>query len=66
MTDGTDCAVTAYVSGRVQGVCFRAFSREQALAAGLCGWANNLPDGRVEVRLQGPRQAVDTVLAALH
>lgn len=50
------------VSGRVQGVFFRASAREQALARGLTGWARNLPNGSVEVVACG----VDTELKALH
>jgi acylphosphatase len=41
------------VSGNVQGVCFRASTAQQALRLGLTGWANNLPDGRVEVLAVG-------------
>ena len=37
------------VAGKVQGVWFRAGTREQALRLGLAGYARNLPDGRVEV-----------------
>jgi len=37
------------VAGRVQGVFFRAAAREQAQRLGLTGYAQNLPDGRVEV-----------------
>jgi acylphosphatase len=37
------------VSGRVQGVFFRASAREEALRLGLTGHARNLPDGTVEV-----------------
>ncbi|MBF8269319.1 MAG: acylphosphatase [Gammaproteobacteria bacterium] len=36
------------VSGRVQGVCFRMHTRQQALQHDLTGWVRNLPDGCVE------------------
>ena len=47
-----------YVSGRVQGVNYRASARRRALAAGITGHARNLADGRVEVLACGPAQAV--------
>ena len=46
------------VSGRVQGVFFRAHTRDKALSFGLSGHAINLPDGRVEVLVSGPEAAV--------
>lgn len=46
------------VSGRVQGVFFRASTRAQAERLGLSGYARNLPDGRVEVLAQGAPQAL--------
>lgn len=49
------------VGGRVQGVCFRAGTREQALALGLTGHAKNLPDGRVEVLAAGEAAALDAL-----
>jgi acylphosphatase len=45
-----------FVSGRVQGVCFRMATREQAMLQGITGWARNLPDGRVEVMASGDDQ----------
>jgi acylphosphatase len=57
--------VVAVVSGHVQGVGYRWFVRELASAAGLAGSARNLPDGRVEVVLEGSDDAVSSVLAAL-
>jgi acylphosphatase len=47
------------VSGHVQGVFFRASTRTEALRLNLVGYANNLPDGRVEVFAQGSNHAVD-------
>jgi acylphosphatase len=55
----------AVVSGQVQGVGYRWFVRELAAAAGLAGSARNLPDGRVEVVLEGPEDVVRRVLAEL-
>ena len=57
--------VIALVSGSVQGVGYRWFVRGRADAAGLAGSATNLPDGRVEVVLEGPDAAVAAVLAEL-
>jgi acylphosphatase len=57
--------VVAVVSGHVQGVGYRYFVRGLASAAGLAGSAKNLPDGRVEVVLEGPADAVSAVVAAL-
>jgi acylphosphatase len=47
----------AMVDGRVQGVGFRYETRRVARALGLAGSATNLPDGRVRVEAQGPREA---------
>jgi len=41
------------ISGRVQGVFFRAHTRDEARRLGLKGWVRNMPDGRVEVLAQG-------------
>jgi acylphosphatase len=49
------------VSGRVQGVWFRASTRDQARALGVTGHAINLPDGDVEVIACGDAAAVDAV-----
>ncbi|WP_209425052.1 acylphosphatase [Pararhodobacter sp. SW119] len=54
------------VTGRVQGVSFRAWTQEQALARGVSGWVRNRPDGSVEAMLAGPDEAVAALIAALH
>lgn len=55
----------ALVSGRVQGVGFRWWTRARALELGLAGHAKNLDDGRVEVDAEGPSDRVDALVAAL-
>lgn len=52
-------AARFFVSGKVQGVWFRASTREQAQALGLRGYANNLADGRVEVLAAGDAAAIE-------
>ena len=52
--------VRCVVSGRVQGVWFRASTREQALRLGIAGHAVNLPDGRVEVLACGDSRRLET------
>lgn len=49
------------VSGRVQGVFYRASTREQAVRLGLAGYAKNLTDGRVEVVVCGELDALDAL-----
>ena len=53
------------VSGKVQGVFFRASARDRANALGLRGFAKNLPDGRVEVLAAGSDAAIDELAAWL-
>jgi acylphosphatase len=50
-----------WVSGRVQGVFFRASARAEALRLGVRGYARNLPDGRVEVLAIGEAAALATL-----
>lgn len=58
-------AVRYIVSGRVQGVFFRASTRDQARSLGLHGWVRNLPDGRVEVVASGDDAALSSLAAWL-
>jgi acylphosphatase len=50
------------VRGRVQGVGFRWFVREHAQALRLAGWVRNLPDGMVELEVEGPAERVAELL----
>ena len=59
-------ARTFRVTGRVQGVAFRAWTRATATALGLSGWVRNEPDGSVTGHLEGPRAAVDGMITQLH
>lgn len=51
-----------YVSGRVQGVFYRASTRQRAQELGCRGYARNLPDGRVEVLAVGEPAAVHALI----
>lgn len=53
------------VAGRVQGVGFRWFVREQARRLQLSGWVRNLPSGEVELLAEGPRDALDALAKAV-
>jgi len=50
------------ITGRVQGVFFRARTQEAAQAKGVCGWVRNSSDGSVEALLEGEEQAVVEVV----
>ena len=55
-----------FVSGRVQGVYFREYTRRQAQRVGVTGWVRNLWDGRVEAVFEGPRSAVEHMVRWCH
>lgn len=65
--DAADANVrlTAFVHGHVQQVGFRWWTRGQALELGLAGAATNMPDGRVCVTAEGPRQACEELARRL-
>jgi acylphosphatase len=51
------------ISGMVQGVSFRAYTRATARQTGVCGWVRNLRDGRVEAVIEGEADQVNAVVA---
>ncbi len=58
--------VHVLIEGRVQGVFFRAATRDEARARGLAGWVRNLADGRVEAIFEGDRPVLDNMLVWCH
>ncbi|MDQ7032851.1 MAG: acylphosphatase [Desulfonauticus sp.] len=50
--------IECIVSGKVQGVCFRAWTADQAKNLDVKGWVRNLEDGKVEVLAQGEEDAL--------
>jgi acylphosphatase len=56
-------AVEVRITGRVQGVSFRAYAAHEAVRLELVGWVRNEPDGSVAAHLEGPDDAVDEMIA---
>ena len=54
--------IHVFVTGRVQGVSFRFYTRKKAMQLGLQGWVRNLPDGRVEVIAEGHEERLEQLL----
>jgi acylphosphatase len=50
------------VVGRVQGVCFRDYTRSEARRLGVTGWVRNLPTGDVEVLAEGPEEMLNDLV----
>lgn len=61
MTSASRICKRCHVSGRVQGVFYRATAVSKARELGVDGYACNLPDGRVEVLACGAADAVDAM-----
>jgi acylphosphatase len=55
--------VHVLVSGRVQGVAFRAYTVDEARRLGVHGWVRNRPDGRVELTAEGERKRLEDLVA---
>lgn len=55
-----------YVSGRVQGVFFRATTRDESRKRGVTGWVKNLSDGRVEAVFEGEEDDVQEMVDFCH
>ena len=58
----TQKRVQVVITGRVQGVGYRASCQRQAAALGLTGWVSNRWDGAVEAQFEGESAAVDAML----
>ncbi|MDO9529203.1 MAG: acylphosphatase [Syntrophales bacterium] len=54
--------VHVFVTGRVQGVFFRAETKSKADSLNLTGWVRNVPDGRVDTVFEGEKGNVDTMI----
>jgi acylphosphatase len=54
--------VHVFISGKVQGVFFRVWTFRYAQKLKLAGWVRNLPDGRVEILVEGSRRKIDKFL----
>jgi acylphosphatase len=54
-----------HYSGRVQGVGFRYTARNIAMRFNVTGYVRNLPDGRVELVMEGPREEIEQMIAAI-
>lgn len=60
----SDRSILVRISGRVQGVGYRDWTRHKASGLGLSGWVRNLPTGEVEAVFAGPAETVESMLAA--
>ena len=58
--------LTATVTGRVQGVYFRAYTQQQAQKLGLTGWVANRADGSVKVVAEGEARVLQQLVQWLH
>ena len=62
----TETRAHVFVSGKVQGVFYRANTRDRAAELGVDGWVRNLDDGRVEAVFEGPEDVVEEMVEWCH
>jgi len=66
METDTKERLSVRITGRVQGVGFRNFTRMRARQLGVTGWVRNEQDGSVRLEAEGPRGALEDLLEAVH
>ena len=66
MSENRTVRVHVFVSGRVQGVYYRATTQETARENSVSGWVKNLDDGRVEAVFEGNKDAVESMIEWCH
>ena len=67
MAEASDrIGVEVRITGRVQGVCFRDWTRGEAERRGIAGWVRNEPDGSVRALFVGPREEISAMLERCH
>lgn len=66
MIDQSTRRTHVWITGRVQGVFFRAWVMDNARRLGVNGWVRNLFDGRVEAVFEGPSSSVDHMVVLCH
>jgi acylphosphatase len=59
-------SIRVQISGRVQGVSYRAYTRRKALELGLKGFVENRPDGTVYLEAEGPADQIDALIEWCH
>lgn len=62
--NGENTCLHIRITGRVQGVAYRAWAQEEAAALGLSGWVRNSRNGDVEAAICGPRETVQAMIEA--
>ena len=65
METETQVRLSARITGRVQGVGFRNFTRTRARRLGVTGWVRNERDGSVRLEAEGTRETLDSLVEAV-